>query len=121
MLLQVFSDDGMKESCYHVTNFAGFYPVWRIVEFSMAPTGATKDERMSSFIKCVTALLGEMLYVDDMAMIAPISITDNEDASYIKSKADLPMNFTKLGKHIMISSRSWVFNKKENAEHSLTH
>ena len=109
----------MKESCYHVTNFAGFYPVWRIVEFSMAPTGATKDERMSSFIKCVTALLGEMLYVDDMAMIAPISITNDDDASYIKSKADLPTNFTKLGKHIMISGGSWVFNKKEKGSNNV--
>jgi hypothetical protein len=102
-----------------VTDFAGFHPVWPIVEFSMAPTGATKDERMSSFIKCVPALLGEMLYVDDMAMIAPISITNDDDASYIKSKADLPTNFTKLGKHIMISGGSWVFNKKEKGSNNV--
>jgi hypothetical protein len=61
ILYHVFSKDGMKEAAYHVTNFAGFHPVWPIVEFSMAPNGATKDERMTSFIKCVTALLGEML------------------------------------------------------------
>ncbi len=43
MLLRVFSNDGMKESCYHhVTDFAGFFPIWPIVEFSMAPTRATK-------------------------------------------------------------------------------
>ncbi len=102
-----------------MTNFAGFYPVWPIVGLSMAPTGATKDKRMSSFIKCVMALLGEMLYVDDMAMIAPISVTNNDNASYIKSKADLPMNFTKLRRHIMISSGSWVFNKKEKGSNDV--
>jgi hypothetical protein len=65
------------------------------------------------------ALLGEMLYVDDMVMIAPINITKDDDASYIKSKADLPTNFTKLGKHIMISGRSWVFNKKEKGSNNV--
>jgi hypothetical protein len=113
MLYCVFSKDGMKEATYHVTDFAGFYPVWPIVEFSMVPNGATKDEWMTSFIKCVTALLDEMLYVDDTAMIAPINITDDDDASFIKVKADLPTNFTKLDKHIMISGSSWVFNKKD--------
>jgi hypothetical protein len=44
MLHHVFSKDGMKEAVYHMTNFAGFYPVWPIVEFSMVPNGATKDE-----------------------------------------------------------------------------
>ncbi len=61
----------------------------------------------------MAALLGEMLYVDDTAMIAPINITNDNEASFIKTKADLPTNFTKLGKHMMISSDSWVFNKKE--------
>jgi hypothetical protein len=81
-LYRVFSKDGMKETAYHVTDFAGFYPVWPIVEFSMAPTGATKDERMTSFIKCVMALLGKMLYIDDTAIIAPIDITDNEETHF---------------------------------------
>ncbi len=54
-----------------------------------------------------------------MAMIAPISITNDDDASYIKSKADLPTNFTKLGKHIMISGGSWVFNKKEKGSNNV--
>jgi hypothetical protein len=84
----------------------------------MAPTRATKHERMTSFIKCVTALLGEMLYVDDTAMIAPINITDKDKASFIKTKADLPTNFTKLGKHIMISRRIWVFNTKEKGSNN---
>ncbi len=113
MFYPVFSNDRMKESEYHVTNFAGFYPVWPIVEFSMAPNGATKDKRMSSFIKCMSALLGEILYVDNTARIAPIDITNNKEGSFIKPKVDLPTNFSKLGKHIMISGGSWVFNKKE--------
>ena len=62
----------------------------------MAPTGATKDERMNSFIKCVTALLREFLYVDDTAMIATLSVTGNKSL-YITSKGDLPTNFTNLG------------------------
>jgi hypothetical protein len=119
MLYQVFSNDRMKETAYHVTDFAGFYPVWPIVKFSMAPIGVTKDDRMTSFIKCLTALLGEMLYVDNTAMIAPIDITNNNEASFIKTKLDLPMNFTKLGKHIMISGGSWVFNKKEKGSNDV--
>jgi hypothetical protein len=109
----------MKETAYHVMDFAGFYLVWPIVKFSMAPTGTSKDKRMTSFIKCVTALLGEMLYVDESAMIAPIDITDDKEASFIKSKAHLPLNFTKLGKHIMISGGSWVFNKKEKGSNNV--
>ena len=119
MLYRVFSNDGMKESVYQVTNFAGFYTVWPIVEFSMVPSGATKDERMTSFVKCMMALLGEILFVDDTAMIAPIDITNDDEGSFIKTKEDLPMNFTKLGKHIMISSGSWVFNKKEKGSNSV--
>ncbi len=67
----------MKEKCYHVEDFAGLYPVWPIIEFSMAPTGTSKDERMNSFSKCIVGLLEEILHVDDMAMIAPLTITDN--------------------------------------------
>ncbi len=78
MLYRVFSDDGMKESVYHITNFAGFYPVWPIVEFSMVPSRATKNKRLTSFIKCVSALLEEILYVDDTAMIASIDITNDD-------------------------------------------
>ncbi len=81
-LYRVFSDDGLKETAYHVMDFAGFYLIWPIVEFSMAPTGASKDKRMVSFIKCVTTLLGEMLYVTDTAMIAPIeSLTTTQHTS----------------------------------------
>ena len=88
-LYRVFSNEGMEETAYHVMDFAGFY-VWRKVKFSMTPTGASKEERIASFIRCVTTLLGEMLYVNDTAMIAPIDITDNKVAHFIKSKTDIP-------------------------------
>jgi len=81
----------------------------------MAPTGASKDERMASFI----TLLGEMLYVDDTVMIAPIDINDDDDKHFIKTKMDIPSNFTKLGKHIMISGGSWVFTKKEKGNNDV--
>ncbi len=109
----------MEETSYHVIDFAGLYPVWPIVEFSMSPMGNTKDKRMSLFTKCITALLVKMLYVDNKARIAPIAITDNDSASYISDKADLPTNFNKLGKHIMISRESWVFNKKERGNNDI--
>jgi hypothetical protein len=111
MLFKEYSDDGVKETSYHVTDFAGLYPVWPIFEFLMALTGETKDDRMTSFTKCVVVLLGEILYVDDTAKIATISITEDE-SRYIGLKADVPTNFMKLGKFIMISRGSWVFNKK---------
>jgi hypothetical protein len=109
----------MEEISYHVINFAGLYPIWPIIEFSMSPTGNTKDKRMSLFTKCVTALLGKMLYVDNKARIAPVAITDNDSASYILDKADLPTHFTKLAKHIMSSGESWVFNKKERGNNGI--
>jgi hypothetical protein len=118
-LYRVFSNDGLKETAYHVIDFAGFYPIWPIVEFLMAPTGASKDKRMALFTRCVSALLGKMLYVDDTAMIAPIDITDDNKAHFIKTKINLPSNFTKLGKHIMISGGSWVFNKKEKGSNDV--
>ena len=67
-LYRVYTDDGLKETAHHVVDFAGFYPIWPIIEFSMVPTGASKDERMVSFTKCVSALLGEMLYVVSNAL-----------------------------------------------------
>ena len=85
----------------------------------MAPTGVSKDERMVLFIRCVTTLLGEMLYIDGTAMIATINITDDEVAHFIKSKTDMPSNFTKVGKNIMISGSSWVFNKKEKGSNDV--
>ncbi len=73
---------------------------------------------MNSFIKCVTALLGEILYINDTAKITTISITEDK-SHYISLKADLPTNFTKLGQYIMISGSSWVFNKKEKGNNNV--
>jgi hypothetical protein len=117
-LFKEYSNDGMKTATYHVTDFAGLYLVWPIIEFLMALMGDAKDDRMNSFIKCVSALFGEILYVDDIAMIAPISITVEAD-TYIKSKSDIPTNFTKLGQYIMISGGSWVFNKKAKGNNNV--
>ncbi len=96
MLFRVFINDGMKEISYHVSDFAGLYPVWPIIKFSMSPMGVAKDERMNLLTKCVTALLGEILYIDYTAKIATILITEDK-LHYISSKTDLPTNFTKLG------------------------
>jgi hypothetical protein len=118
MLFKEYSKDGMKATSNHVRDFAGLYPVWPIIEFSMAPTEEAKDNRMTSFIKCVVVLFGEILHVNNTAKIATISITEDESC-YIGSKADLPTNFTKLGQYIMISGGSWVFNKKAKGNNSV--
>ena len=117
-LFREYSDDGHKETSFHIANVASLTPIWPIIEFSMAPLGATKDERMNLIVKCIRALLGEFLYVDDTAMIATLSIT-NDRSLYITSKADLPINFTKLWKYVMISGRSWVLNKKEKGSNGV--
>ena len=44
MLVKEYSEDGLKKTCFHVSGFAGLYPMWPIIEFSMAPTGEAKDE-----------------------------------------------------------------------------
>ena len=49
----------------------------------MTPTGTSKDKKMASFTRCFSALLGEMLYADDTAMIAPIDINDNDHKHFI--------------------------------------
>jgi hypothetical protein len=68
------------------------------VEVAILPTGNAKEERMNMFVKCITALFGEILYVDNTACIAPLEITDDNEDNYISDKAKLPSNFTKLGK-----------------------
>ncbi len=52
-------------------------------------------------------------------MIAPIDINNDDDKQLIKTKMDISSNFTKLGKHIMISRGSWVFNKKEKGNNNV--
>jgi hypothetical protein len=85
----------------------------------MSPTGALKDERMTSFTKCVTALLGKMLYVDETAMIPLLRITGNDKDSYISNKSNLPSNFTKLSKYIII--RSWQLGVQQKGEWQQQH
>ncbi len=68
---------------------------------------------MNMFVKCIMLLFGEILYINDTAAIAPLKITDDNEENYITDKAKLPSNFMILGKWIMISGGSWVFNKKE--------
>jgi hypothetical protein len=103
----------VERKAFHVEDFVGFYPAWPIIKVAISPTGNTKEERMNMFVKCITALFGEILYIHDSACIAPLEITNNNNDNYISDKAQLPSNFTKLGKWIMISGGSWVFNKKE--------
>ena len=62
---------------------------------------------------CFAALLTEIKHVDASTAIAPINIYDNDNSNYITDRASLPDNFTKLGKWLMISGGSWVFDKKE--------
>ena len=57
----------------------------------MAPTGASKDERMASFTRCITALLGEMLYVENIVMIAPIDINNNDNKHFIQDQDRYPL------------------------------
>ena len=68
---------------------------------------------MTSFVRCFASLLAEIKYVNDSAAIAPINIYNDDKDNYITNRSSLPDNFTKLGKWLMISGGSWVFNKKE--------
>jgi hypothetical protein len=102
-----------KVHSFYVKDFAGLFPVWPIIKLAMASTGQTKDERMTQFVKCVTSLFGEILIVDKRAVIAPIAILNNRQEDMITNKASILPNFTKLSKWVMLSGRSWVFNKKD--------
>ncbi len=83
------------------------------MEVAILPMGNAKEERMNMFVKCITALFGEILYIDNTACIAPLEIADDNKDNYIFNNAKIPSNFTILGKWMMISGGSWVFNKKE--------
>ncbi len=85
----------------------------------MSPTGQTKDERMTQFVKCVTSLFGEILIVDEKAAIAPIAISNNLAEDMITDKTNIPSNCTKLRKWVMLSDGSWVFNKKERGSNDI--
>jgi hypothetical protein len=111
-LLINLGEEGHNKN-FHVEDFVGLYPARPIVEVAILPTGNAKEERMNMFVKCITSLFGEILCIKDAAAIAPLEITNDNKENYITGKAKLPSNFTKLGKWIMISGGSWVFNKKE--------
>jgi hypothetical protein len=66
---------------------------------------------MTQYVHCVSTLFGEILLVDKKAAIAPIEITNEKAKDLITDKSDIPSNFTKLGKWLMMSGDSWVFNK----------
>jgi hypothetical protein len=68
---------------------------------------------MTSFLHCFAALFNEIKYVDNTATIAPINIYNNSKENFVVDRSGLPDNFTKLGKWLMISRGSWVFEKKE--------
>jgi len=108
----VYDEDG-HETRFHVEDFVGLFPSWPIIEMSIVPTGSTKDERMTNFVRCFAALLTEIKYVDGSAAIAPINIYDDAKENLITDRSNLPDNFTKLGKWLMISGGSWVFEKKD--------
>ncbi len=105
----------------HIEDFAGLFPVWPIVEFALAPSGASKDERMTQYVQCVLALFGETLLVDEKAVIAPIKIMNDKVEDLITDKANIPSNFAKLGKWLMMSGGSWVFNKANNNVYACFH
>jgi hypothetical protein len=110
---------GHEVDSYHVEDFSGLFPVWPIVKPVMSPTGQTKDERTTQFVKCITSLLGEILIVDEKAAIAPIAILNVLAEDMIMDKTNIPSNYTKLSKWIMLSGGSWVFNKKERGSSNI--
>ena len=75
--MYITRDDNKQEQRFHVEDFIGVFPAWPIIELSIAPTGSTKDERMTSFLRCFAALFNEIKYVDNTAVIAPINIYDD--------------------------------------------
>ena len=68
---------------------------------------------MTAFVRCFAALFTEIKHVDASAAIALINIYDDDKDHLIMDRSGLPDNFTKLGKWLMISGGSWVFDKKD--------
>ncbi len=69
---------------------------------------------MTQYVRSILALFGEILLVDEKATIAPIKITNDKPEDMITDKANIPTNFTKLSRWLMLSGGSWVFNKANN-------
>jgi hypothetical protein len=99
---------------FHIRDFGGLFPIWLIAEFALAPSGTSNDKRMTQYVYCVLALFGEIMLVDKKAAIAPIKITNDKAEDLITDKSNIPSNFTKLGKWLMMSRGSWVFDKANN-------
>jgi hypothetical protein len=96
--IYIVYNENKQESGFHVKEFVGLFPSWPIIEMSIAPTGSTKDERMTNFVRCFASLFAEIKYVDDTVAIAPINIYDDGKDNFITDRLSLPDNFTKLGK-----------------------
>ncbi len=101
---------------YHVEDFSGLFPIWPIIELALTPTGQTMDEKMTQFVRCISSLFGEILLVDEKAAIAPIAISNDNPEDMILDKANIPSNYTKLSRWVMLSGGSWVFNKKDRGK-----
>jgi len=95
--MYITRDDNKQEQRFHVEDFIGVFPAWPIIELSIAPTGSTKDEWMTSFLHFFAALFNEIKYNDNTAAIAPINIYDDSKENFIVDRSGLPDNFTKLG------------------------
>jgi hypothetical protein len=96
-----------------VEDFVGLYPFMANIKLAISPSRNTKDDKMNHFVKCCASLFAKILYTNNTATIAPLAIKDDSEDSYITDKANLPTNFAILGKWIVISGESWVFNKKD--------
>jgi hypothetical protein len=91
---------------FHIKDYASLFPVWWLVEMALAPSGTSKDKRMNQFVRCILALFGEILLVDEKAAIAPVKITNDKADNLITDKLNIHSNFTKLGKWLMMSGGS---------------
>jgi hypothetical protein len=111
--------NGHEVHRFYVEDFAGLFPVCPIIDLVMSLTGQTNDERMTQFVKCISSLFGKILIVDENAAIGPIAVANDLQEDMIMDKASIPTNFTKLGKWVMLSGRSWVFNKKDKGSNNV--
>jgi hypothetical protein len=48
--MYIVYNENKQESRFHVEEFVGLFPSWPIIEMLIAPTGSTKDERMTNFV-----------------------------------------------------------------------
>ncbi len=101
---------------YHIEDFFGLFPAWPIIKLALTPTGQTMDKKMNQFVRCISSLFGEILLVDEKAAIAPIAISNDNPEDMILDKANIPLNYTKLSRWVMLSGGSWVFNKKDRGK-----